>query len=478
MFGRPCSSIVQFVIFVEFLTRLQHKESRLRKSCSPFGQHPFKGNDTTFDDNNYEPIRPIDADRLWLYNSFRAAKYQREAGEKPVCEIKGVLGKCQLFQGLTDDELDKIARLCREEVYEAGVTIFREGEAAKELYIVEDGKVVLEMTIRLGSGSGRQGIIDVITKEQVFGWSALGEQKSLTMSARCIEKTKAIAVDGECLRRLLEEEEGSGYKVMQGLTGVVSTRLTQTKDTLAHVLSIASHDLKAPLAAVESYHQVILGGYAGEITEKQRNMLLRCSERIKGLLSLIDNILDISRIDARELKMERTSLLGVVETSMEIIQPLAVGKGIRLKVEVPKDLPLITGAPNRLQQVFTNLLGNAVKYTPDGGTVNFRVSEKDDYILLEVMDTGIGISPEELPRIFDDFYRGTSAIADGAGLGLSIAKRVVEAHGGKIWVESPCPESEVGTKFNLTLPKNLVITQSEQESVGDGPLYAGQRSPA
>lgn len=379
--------------------------------------------------------------------------------------IKQVLAGSQLFEGLTDGELDKITRLCREKVYEAGATIFTEGEVAKELYIVEDGKVVLEMTIRFGPGSGRRGSIDVITKGQAFGWSAIAESHILTMSARCMEKTKVIALDGVGLRRLLEEDSHMGHKVMKRLVGLVSSRLRHARDTLAHILSIASHDLKSPLAAVESYHQVMLGGYAGEITEKQKNMLLRSSERIRELLDLIDNILDISRIDARELKMEATSLLKVVESTRGTVQPLAEEKGVQLKVEVPQGLPLVAGAPDRLQQVFTNLLGNAIKFTPEGGTVALKVGEEGDHILVEVIDTGIGISPEELPRIFDDFYRGLSVNSSGAGLGLSIAKKIVEAHSGKIWVESPCPESGTGSKFTFTLPKNLDTIQGEKEAI-------------
>ena len=118
-------------------------------------------------------------------------------------------------------------------------------------------------------------------------------------------------------------------------------------------------------------------------------------------------------------------------------------------------MPLVKGAPNRLQQVFANLLGNAVKFTSAPGVVTLKVSEEDDHILVEVTDTGIGIPSEELPKIFDDFYRGINVDAAGAGLGLSIAKKIVEAHGGRIWVESPCPESETGSKFSLTLPKSL-----------------------
>jgi len=241
---------------------------------------------------------------------------------------------------------------------------------------------------------------------------------------------------------------------MKRLVGVVSSRLEYTRDTLANILSIASHDLKAPLAAVESYHQVILGGFAGETTEKQRTMLLRSSVRIKGLLNLIDNILDISRIDARVLKMEATSVLKVIESTWDTVQPLAQIKGVELRVELPEELPLIAGAPERLQQVFTNLLGNAVKFTPEGGVVILKVSEKNDNIVTVVTDTGVGIPSEELPRIFDDFYRGIRVDEAGTGLGLSISKKIIEAHDGKIWAESPCPDTWKGSRFTFILPKS------------------------
>ncbi len=377
-----------------------------------------------------------------------------------VGDIKELLRSSELFENLNETELDRIARLCREEVYEAGATIFSEGEVADKLYIVEEGRAVLEMTLRIGTGSGRQGVIDVVTKGQAFGWWG-GESYALTMSARCVEQTEVIALDGVRLWRLLEEDHDTGYKVMKRIVGVVSSRLKHTRDTLAHILSIASHDLKSPLAAVESYHKVMLDGYAGEITEKQKTMLLRSSERMKGLLNLIDNILDISRIDARELKMQAVSLFEVVESTTGVIQPLAEDKGVILKVEVPQELPLITCAPDRLQQVLTNLLGNAVKFTAEGGTITLKVGKANDHILVEVTDTGIGISPEELPKIFTDFYRGVRVDSTGAGLGLGISKRIVEAHGGKIWAVSPCPKSGTGSKFTFTLPKNPATNRGE-----------------
>lgn len=243
-----------------------------------------------------------------------------------------------------------------------------------------------------------------------------------------------------------------GYKVMEGLVGVVASRLRHTKETLAQVLSITTHDLKAPLAAVQSYIQVMLGGYVGEFSAKQRDMLLRSSERIKGLLDLIDNILDISRIEATQLDMRWMSLQEVIESSVEDVRPQAKEKRLKLEIELPRDLPQIQGSPSRLQQVVTNLLGNAVKFTKRG-QVSLKLKDEDETLRVEVMDTGVGIPAEELPYIFDDFYKGRSADRRSAGLGLSIARRIVEAHGGKIWAESPCPESGKGTKFTFTLPK-------------------------
>jgi len=105
-----------------------------------------------------------------------------------------------------------------------------------------------------------------------------------------------------------------------------------------------------------------------------------------------------------------------------------------------------------LQQVVTNLVNNSINYTPEG-TITIRVQERAGDLLVEVMDTGIGIPSEDMPQLFEDFFRASNVEAKGTGLGLSITKRIVEAHGGKIWVESPCPESNTGCKFSFTIPK-------------------------
>ena len=244
------------------------------------------------------------------------------------------------------------------------------------------------------------------------------------------------------------------------------TKLEQGRQNLLRFLAIASHDLKAPLSAVQSYIQLMLGGFSGELTDKQRQMLGRSSTRITEQLELISDLLDISRIEGGQMvkEMEEVSLAQIVQDSVENVRAQAADKNIKLSTRVSTSLPKLKASGARLKQAITNLLVNAVKFTPDNGDVQLRVTEQNGDIYTEVMDTGVGISAEELPKIFDDFYRGVDREKAGAGLGLSIALRVVEAHGGKIWAESPNPEDKQGrgSKFTFTLPGSLAIAEKKQ----------------
>jgi len=230
-------------------------------------------------------------------------------------------------------------------------------------------------------------------------------------------------------------------------------RLQSARETAGHVLSLIFHDFKAPLAAVDTANRLILGGYVGEISEEQTSMLQGSSKRISTLLSLVTNIIDVTKVIAKDLAMSKISLEQVVMDSVELMQPLAQEKGLQLKTELNYSLSPVYGAQDRLKQVLINLLSNAIKFTPSGGTVVVKAKDGTDDIQVEVVDTGRGIPTEELPKIFDDFYRGLDLDERGAGLGLSIAKRIIEAHQGKIWAVSPCPGSDKGSQFVFTLPK-------------------------
>lgn len=241
------------------------------------------------------------------------------------------------------------------------------------------------------------------------------------------------------------------------------SKLEEDKASFLRFLSIAAHDLKAPLTAIQGFLWVMLGGFSGELTDKQRNMLQRSSRRIDELLNLISDLLDIPRIESGQIiqQIKEISLCQVVKSSCDDLCNQAKEKGLELKVELPQSLPEIPGSSPRLQQVMTNLVSNAITYTPEG-VVTVRVTEGDNDIKVEVMDTGIGIPAEDLPQVFDDFFRASNVEIRGTGLGLSITRRIVEAHGGDICVESPCPESNTGSKFTFTLPKKFETERRQQ----------------
>ncbi|MCX6009801.1 MAG: HAMP domain-containing sensor histidine kinase [Chloroflexi bacterium] len=250
-------------------------------------------------------------------------------------------------------------------------------------------------------------------------------------------------------QRTMELEQSSGEVV----------KLVEERHRFVRFLSVVAHDLQSPLVATQSLLSYIVDGYTGEITDGQKDLMQRGIRRIDGLLTLITDLLDIPRIEAGQLKreMREISVDEVVKQATDGLDKLARQKGIALNVELPQSSPKVYASNRRLQQVVTNLTSNAINYTREG-MVLVRVTDGDD-VRVEVIDTGIGILPDDLPRLFEDFFRGSNVGMKGTGLGLSISKRIVEAHGGKIWAESPCSETGKGSRFTFTLPKGRMVVQ-------------------
>ena len=267
------------------------------------------------------------------------------------------------------------------------------------------------------------------------------------------------AINGELRRRqrevvvlkdqLLEQRA----KELEQISGEV-VKLVAERRSFVRFLSVVAHDLQSPLVATQSLLSYIVDGYTGQVTDGQKDLMQRGIRRIDSLLTLITDLLDIPRIEAGQLnrEMREISLNDVVKQATDGLDNLARQKGLTLKVELPESSPKVYASNRRLQQVVTNLTSNAINYTREG-TVLVKAEDSDDEVRVEVLDTGIGVPPEELPRLFDDFFRGSNVGAKGTGLGLSISKRIVEAHGGKIWAESPAPETGKGSKFAFMLPK-------------------------
>jgi signal transduction histidine kinase len=238
-------------------------------------------------------------------------------------------------------------------------------------------------------------------------------------------------------------------------------KLEEGRRQFVRFLSVVAHDLQSPLVATQSILSYIEDGYTGEITDGQKDLLQRGIRRIDELLMLITDLLDIPRIEAGQLvrEMQEVSFNGVIKQAVVGLDNMARQKGIELKIDLPQSSPKVYASSRRLQQVLNNLISNAINYTRDGMAL-VRLKEYENEIAIEVIDTGIGIPPDELPRIFDDFFRGRKAGKKGTGLGLSISKRIIEAHGGKLWAESPCVETGMGSKFTFTLPKNGRLGQN------------------
>jgi signal transduction histidine kinase len=371
------------------------------------------------------------------------------------------LRRFDVFAELPKDALDTIARLAVEESYSEGTVIFSEGSTARNLYLLLRGKISLEKRVQLGNtGTPRRATLSVIGAGQALGWSSLVPPFEYTSSGVCLDDLELISIPGEELRDLMLKQPAVGFTISQSIASIIRGRMTGATATLTYFLSIVSHELKRPLAAVENYLQVLLGGYAGELSAKQTRLLERSTLRLIDLRNLISDILDFARIQADQIRadFEMVDPAAVGGEAIEEVRLAATQKDIRLKASGPTEFRQIVAARRRLRQVISNLLANAVKFSPEGSTVTLSARDEPEALVIQVVDEGIGIPAEDQLHIFDDFYRATNvAEIGGAGLGLSIAKKIVDAHEGRIEIESPYEKGKPGTRFTVFIPRSLKL---------------------
>jgi len=215
-----------------------------------------------------------------------------------------------------------------------------------------------------------------------------------------------------------------------------------------------SHDIKEHLAAVQSCVEPVANGMMGELSKSQKDLLDRADKRTGKLLFFVQALLELSSIRLNEkLIQKQFSFSAVLLSALSNVEPKAEKKNITLKSSIDPKIDNIEGVEEYIEETITNLLANAVKYTPAGGEVTLEVTSHGENILVVVADTGIGISKQALPHIFDEFYRADNARQierDGTGLGLSIARQVITRHKGRIWAEST---EGKGSTFYISLPK-------------------------
>jgi signal transduction histidine kinase len=243
-------------------------------------------------------------------------------------------------------------------------------------------------------------------------------------------------------------------------------RLQELSRLKSNFLATVSHELRTPLTSVIGYSEMLLAGLAGELNEEQKEYLKTILEKGEALLRLISSILDLSRIEARGVQLDRrpTNMGDLVQNAMESVVPQSFKKKLRLVTELAPNLPKVTVDADKIRQCVVNLLSNAVKFTPAGGQITVRAQLADrapanagpfgaaGYFQISVGDNGIGIPPELQRKVFETFFQADSSASreyGGAGLGLSIVKSYVDAHGGEVSLTS---EPGQGSVFTLLLP--------------------------
>jgi len=241
------------------------------------------------------------------------------------------------------------------------------------------------------------------------------------------------------------------------------TRWREVDRLKSEFIATASHELRTPLTSVQMGIHLLLEQAAGALTDMQRDILTTCREDCARLDKLMRDLLDLSRIEAGQnapylVPIRATTL---VNTAVAAVRAQVESHECTLTVDVPSVLPTVRADRLHIERVIANLVSNAVRHTRRGGEITMTATARDGHVAISVADTGSGIPADYLPRIFDKFVQVPNAPAGGAGLGLAIAKHIVEAHGGQISVRS---EMEHGTTFTFTLPS--ITTTADTAEAG------------
>jgi signal transduction histidine kinase len=232
-----------------------------------------------------------------------------------------------------------------------------------------------------------------------------------------------------------------------------SRQLEVASQHKSEFLANMSHELRTPLNAIIGFSEVLSEGLFGETNEKQTEYLQDILESGQHLLSLINDILDLSKIEAGRMELELADfhLPQAIENALVLVRERALRRGIALEQAIDPRLAQIRGDERKVKQVLLNLLSNAIKFTPEGGRIGVQALSHDAFVEVSVSDTGVGIAPADQEAIFEEFRQvGTAAKkVEGTGLGLTLSRKFVELHGGRIWVES---QLGTGSTFTFTLP--------------------------
>jgi len=227
-------------------------------------------------------------------------------------------------------------------------------------------------------------------------------------------------------------------------------QIDRLKNEFVHMIS---HDLRSPLTAILGYMDLLERD--GPVNEQQGEFIKRVQASVQNITALVNDLLELGRIEAGfDSQRELVPLEGIIRYALETLNGQITDKRLNLHLNLPMDIPQVRGNPIRLRQMLDNLIGNAIKYTPENGDITIELGVQSEQVILRISDTGPGIPPADQPRVFDKFYRASNVPkgVGGSGLGLAIVKSIVDSHQGRVWVESLLGK---GSTFTVVLPLYL-----------------------
>jgi signal transduction histidine kinase len=315
----------------------------------------------------------------------------------------------------------------------------------------------------------------ILTQDGTIGLVFVGNQTQSAMISEADEEMLSILTNqiGQSLEnaKLFEEVYKSRQELelkIQDRTRELALALEKVQKisrTKSDFVSAVSHELRTPLTSIKGYAAILMSGRLGEIPEKVKERLEKINKHSDSLVELINDLLDISRIESGrvEMKFEKVNIKTLIENVRDLLMPQMKEKNLAFVVDAAEALPTVIADEKQLERVFINLLSNAVKYTPKG-TVTLRASFNDKEVLIEIEDTGTGMRQEDLPKLFTEFYRVENEMNQnikGTGLGLALVRNIINVHHGRIWVTS---ELNVGTTMHFTIPLEPPKQEPEKES--------------
>lgn len=328
-----------------------------------------------------------------------------------------------------------------------------EGLKNLRIYTEQDTYEKIKKLEQAGARAHRIAII-IITSSLVFGIViSTFITRSITRPLSIMKK-KTRDISRGAFDENLNISSPPEIKDLAESFNLMCNKLKEMDKMKSDFFSLMAHELRTPLASIKEGTNLLLEGIGGEVSEKQKKLLSIISEESNRLIELINSLLDLSKMESGMMTFYFTEsdITQLINEVIEELEPLAMAKNITLRVDISQNLPAVKIDQERILRVMRNLIGNAIKFTPDGGHITVSARAVDHGLMVSVRDTGPGIPEKDLEIIFDKFKQttiGSYGKIEGTGLGLAIVKHIINAHGGKVWAES---KLGYGSTFIFVLP--------------------------